>query len=138
MIAALVRTIFVQPDLADAKRQLGRAVEALRRRYPKVAALWALAEEDILAHLSFPEARKRLHFTNPLERLHKETKRRSNVVGDLPQPGGGPTPHRGAPDGAERRVGRRPAVLWAESMAAATAPGGSCQLVLAEADIAAS
>ena len=43
------------------------------------------AAEDILAHKHFPEEyRRQLHSTNPLERLHKEIKRRSNVIGIFP------------------------------------------------------
>ena len=45
------------------------------------------AAEDILAHRDFPlEHRQQLHSTNPLERLNKEIKRRSAVVGIFPNP----------------------------------------------------
>ena len=43
------------------------------------------AEEDVLAYMTFPrEHRQKLHSTNPLERLHAEIKRRTNVVGIFP------------------------------------------------------
>lgn len=49
------------------------------------AALLEEAAEDILAHKHFPdEHRRRLYSTNPLERLNKESKRRSNVGGIFP------------------------------------------------------
>jgi transposase-like protein len=85
MVAALVRSIFSQPDQAAARAQLRKVVVTLEHRHPKAAALLADAEEDVLAYMSFPEKhRRRLHSTNPLERLHKEIKRRSNVVGIFP------------------------------------------------------
>lgn len=107
-MAALVRTIFVQPDLADCKRQFGRVVETLWSRYPKAPDLLASAEEDILVHLRFPEAHgRRLHSTHPLERLHKGIKRRPNVVGIFPNRAAGLRLVRAllmGPVGAGRRV----------------------------------
>jgi len=85
MVAATVRTIFSQPDQETARVQLRRVVAALSRQYPKAATLLSEAEDDVLAYMSFPEQhRRQLHSTNPLERLHKEIKRRSNVVGIFP------------------------------------------------------
>jgi len=84
-VAAIVRTIFAQPDHASALGQLQKVADGLRKRLPAAAALLEEAAEDILAHKHFPdEHRRQLHSTNPLERLNKEIKRRSNVVGIFP------------------------------------------------------
>ena len=84
-VAAIVRTVFAQPDLATAMAQLHKVVDGLRPRFPQAAALLDEASEDILAHRAFPlEHRRQLHSTNPLERLNKEIKRRSAVVGIFP------------------------------------------------------
>jgi putative transposase len=84
-VAAIVRTIFAQPDHASAMTQLHEVVRMLGPKFPQVAELLEEAAEDVLAHLHFPmEHRRRLHSTNPLERLHKEIKRRTRVVGIFP------------------------------------------------------
>jgi transposase-like protein len=84
-VAAFVRTIFAQPDHASAMAQLHQVAEALRGRFPIAADLLEEACEDVLAHMHFPaEHRRHLHSTNTLERLHKEVKRRSGVVGIFP------------------------------------------------------
>jgi len=84
-VAAIVRTIFAQPDHASALSQLQKVADGLRKRLPAAATLLEDAAEDILAHKHFPdEHRRQLHSTNPLERLNKEIKRRSNVVGVFP------------------------------------------------------
>lgn len=88
MVAALVRTIFVQPDKPSAHGQLGRVVEMLAERFPKAAELLRAAEEEVLAYMSFPsEHRRQLHSTNPLERLNREIARRTDVVGIFPHRG---------------------------------------------------
>jgi transposase-like protein len=84
-IAAVVRTIFAQPDHASSLAQLHKVADGLRVRLPQTAALLEDAAEDILAYKHFPpEHRQQLHSTNPLERLNKEIKRRSSVVGIFP------------------------------------------------------
>jgi len=85
MVAALVRTIFAQPDKASARAQLATVAANLAARFPKAAELLVEAEEDVLAYLDFPvEHRRQLHSTNPLERLNREIGRRTDVVGIFP------------------------------------------------------
>lgn len=85
IVAVVVRSIFLQPDIEAARAQLRRTIESLEGTYPKVAQLLEEAGEDVLAHLHFPaEHRRQLHSANTLERLNKEIKRRTNVVGIFP------------------------------------------------------
>jgi putative transposase len=85
MIASAVRAVFEQPDERSAHDQLTRVIETLEPRFPAVARLLADAEPDILAHFTFPEThRRQIRSTNPLERLNKEIKRRTAVVGIFP------------------------------------------------------
>ena len=85
MVAALLRTIFAQPQREAASEQLGLVCEMLDKRWPNAAQLVRSAEDDILAYMTFPtEHWKRIYSNNPLERLNKEVKRRTNVVGVFP------------------------------------------------------
>ncbi|HXG40274.1 MAG TPA: IS256 family transposase [Candidatus Limnocylindrales bacterium] len=85
MVASAIRSVFEQPDGASAREQLDCLIDGLARPYPRVADLLAAAEVDLLAHFAFPEAhRSRIRSTNPLERLNKEIKRRTAVVGIFP------------------------------------------------------
>lgn len=80
-----MRTIFAQPNHPSALGQLRTVADGRRARLPQAASLLEEAAEDILALKHFPEEhRQQLHSTNPLERLNKEIKRRSNVVGIVP------------------------------------------------------
>jgi putative transposase len=85
MVASAIRSVFEQPDERSAREQSGRVIESIRPRFPAVADLLADAEADLLVHFTFPEThRRQIRSTNPLERLNKEIKRRTAVVGIFP------------------------------------------------------
>jgi putative transposase len=85
MVAAAVRTIFAQPNHQAARQQLAEVVKAMHSRWPKAADLLALAEEEVLAYMHFPQDHwTRIYSTNILERLIREIRRRTNVVGVFP------------------------------------------------------
>ena len=85
MVASAIRSVFEQPDERSAREQSGRVIESIRPRFPAVADLLADAEPDLLVHFTFPEThRRQIRSTNPLERLNKEIKRRTAVVGIFP------------------------------------------------------
>jgi len=85
MVAATVRPIFDQPDRAAAEAQFLQVVEVLEERFPTVTQLLLDAEGEILTFYDFPsEHRRQIYSTNPLERLNKELKRRSAVIGIFP------------------------------------------------------
>lgn len=85
MVAAAIRTAFVQEDVKAASRQWRQVADSLRPRFEKLAQLMDEAETDVLAFMGFPrEHRTKIHSTNPLERVNKEIKRRTNVVGIFP------------------------------------------------------
>lgn len=87
MIASLIRTIFSQPDAEYVHQQHGEVVRMLERIHPKTAGLLADAREDLLAFTSFPRAHwRQIWSTNPLERLNREIKRRTDVVGVFSNP----------------------------------------------------
>jgi len=85
MVASYIRTAFAQTDAAAAHAQWRKVADQLRPKAPKRAGLMDDAEDDVLAHMTWhKDLRAKLHSTNPLERLNKEIKRRTNVVGIFP------------------------------------------------------
>ena len=87
MVAAAVRTIFAQPDAEHVTAQLDMIATMLGRQFPAVEAMLREAEPDLLAFTAFPVAHwKKIWSTNPLERVNKEIKRRTDVVGVFPNP----------------------------------------------------
>jgi transposase-like protein len=84
-VATMVRTIFAQPDAATAHEQHARIVDQLETRFPKAAALLEEAGPDLLAFTGFPKEHwRQLWRNNSLERLNKEIRRRTDVVGIFP------------------------------------------------------
>ena len=87
MVAAAIRTIFAQPDATHVHEQLDVIAGMLGRQLPKVEAMLREAADDLLAFTAFPVSHwKKVWSTNPLERLNKEIKRRTDVVGVFPNP----------------------------------------------------
>jgi putative transposase len=87
MAAAAIRTIFAQPRADMVHGQLAVIAGMLGRQLPKVEQMLRDAEADLLGFTAFPPGHwKKIWPTNPLERLNKEVKRRTDVVGVFPNP----------------------------------------------------
>jgi putative transposase len=85
MVAAAIRTIFAQPNGETARGQTGEVVKVMEPRWPQAAAVLAAGAQDALTYMGFPmEHWTRIFSTNPLERLNREIKRRTEVVGVFP------------------------------------------------------
>jgi putative transposase len=84
-VATMVRSIFAQPDAHSVHEQHGRIVAQLHARFPEAAALLDDAGAEILAFTGFPKEHwRQLWSNNSLERLNKEIRRRTDVVGIFP------------------------------------------------------
>jgi putative transposase len=85
LIAALIRTVFAQPDHDRARAQLDDIVTQLEPFAPEVARRLADMADDLLAYTAFPPVHwPKIWSNNPIERLNREIKRRTNVVGIFP------------------------------------------------------
>jgi transposase-like protein len=85
LVAATIRTIFAQPEPEMARTTWRQGAESFQGRYPKLALLMESAEVDVLAYLTFPaEHWRQIWSNNPLERLNREVKRHTDVVGIFP------------------------------------------------------
>lgn len=88
-VATMVRSIFEQPDGTEVHAQLERVVTQLEAKWPDAARMLAEASPDILAFTAFPKEHwRQLWSNNPQERLNKEIRRRTDVVGIFPNRGG--------------------------------------------------
>jgi len=85
LVATLVRSIFDQPDAEHVRAQHARVVDELLDRFPDAAVLLDDAREEVLAFTAFPpEHWRQIWSNNPQERLNKEIRRRTDVVGIFP------------------------------------------------------
>jgi putative transposase len=85
MVAALFRTIFAQPDPGAVSAAWDEVREQLVKTFPKAGPLMDDAKAEVLAFAAFPRAHwVKIWSNNPLERINKEIKRRSRVVGIFP------------------------------------------------------
>jgi putative transposase len=84
-VATMVRTIFDQPDAASVTAQFARVMAAIEAKFPDAATHLDDARDDLLAFASFPhEVWRQIWSNNPQERLNKEIRRRTDVVGIFP------------------------------------------------------
>jgi putative transposase len=87
MVAATIRTIFAQPGQAEVRTQVDLVAEMLTGQFPAVAQMLLDAKADLTAFADSPHAHwRKIWSTNPLERLNREVKRRTDVVGIFPNP----------------------------------------------------
>ena len=84
-VKALLHSVYDQPDAASVHAQFDRIVDALTDKLPRVAEHLEQARADILAFTAFPkELWRQIWSNNPQERLNREIRRRTDVVGIFP------------------------------------------------------
>jgi len=85
MVAAMIRTVFAQPDAEHVERQLKEVASTMHAQFAVVEEMLLDAAEDVTAFRHFPVAHwQKIWSSNSLERLNAEIKRRTNVVGIFP------------------------------------------------------
>lgn len=84
-VSSLFRSVYAQLDADSVRAQYDTVLRSLEERFPKAGGLLASAREELLAFTSFPKEHwRQIWSNNPQERLNKEIRRRTDVVGVFP------------------------------------------------------
>ena len=85
VVAAAFRSIFALGSVAEVLARWDEVADMLDTKFPKAATSMREAKTDVIAFTTFPKSHwRKIWSNNPLKRLNKEVKRRSNVVGIFP------------------------------------------------------